>query len=303
MNIQYDVRTRDRLMRMLPYIPLMLAAFLMIAPYYWMVISAFKSISELQAVPPHFYVEAPTLDNFYNPNWRSDILQTQEIRGLFQRYKDTAGGFMRYYGNSALVAVSNTILGLFVASLAAYVLAKHHFPGRDALFLLILASMMIPWQVTLIPSFLIVRDLGWLDTYLAFIIPAIPRPFTLFFLRQYMLTIPDDLIEAARVDGASELRIWGQIVIPLIVPALVAMGIFMFIAEWNNLVWPLIIVQSEEMRTLPVVMSTMVSPFSPPLDQGMVMAAALIVSLPTVVLFLVFQKQFVRGIALTGIKG
>ncbi|MEP7291194.1 MAG: carbohydrate ABC transporter permease [Chloroflexota bacterium] len=303
MNIRYENSRNDRIVRVLPYIPLVIAVVIMVAPYYWMVISAFKSQPELQAVPPRFYVEQPTLSNFYNPDWRANELQTQTVRGLFQRYPDTPGGFMRYYFNSVGVAVINTLLGLLVASLGAFVFAKHQFPGRNALFLLVLASMMVPWQVTLIPSFMIVRDLKWLDTFTALIVPALPRAFTLFFLRQYMLSIPDELVDAARVDGASEWRIWARIMLPLIVPALVAMGLFMFIGEWNNLVWPLVVLQSEANRTLPLVMSTMIDPFSPPAEQGVVMAAALLVSLPTLLLFLVFQKQFVRGIALTGMKG
>ena len=293
----------DKILKYLPYIPLLLGAVLMVAPYYWMAIGAFKSLPELQAVVPKFYVEEPTLDNFYNPDWIPDEAQSQQVRGLFQRYTDTFGGFMRYYGNSAFIAVINTVLQVLVASLAAFVFAKHRFPGRNFLFLFILASMMIPWQVTLIPAFMIIRDLGWLDTYTALIIPALPKAFTLFFLRQYMLSLPDEVVDAARVDGASEFRIWWQVILPLIIPAMVAMGLFQFIAEWNNLVWPLVVLQSENMRTLPLVMSTMVDPFSPPVDQGMVMAAALIVSLPTLILFVAFQKQFVRGIALTGLKG
>lgn len=303
MTTRFETSLLDRIFRYVPYIPLLVGAVLMIAPYYWMVIGSFKSISELQTVPPRFIVEHPTLDNFYNPDWTADKMVTEQIRGLFQRYPDTEGGFMRYYGNSVFVATANTVLGLLVASLSAFVLAKHQFPGRNILFLIILASMMVPWQVALIPSFVIVRSLGWLNTYTALIIPAIPRAFTLFFLRQYMLSIPDELIEAARIDGSSEFRIWWQIIMPLIIPALVAMGIFLFIGEWNNLVWPLVILQSDSMRTLPLVMSTMIDPFSPPLDQGMIMAAALIVSLPTLILFLRFQKQFVRGIAMTGLKG
>ena len=303
MNITYENGFGSRIVGKLPYIPLLLAAVIMIAPYYWMVIGAFKSLPELQAVPPTFYVAHPTLDNFFNPNWNPQVQNIQQLQGLFQNFPTVVGSFMRFYGNSLFVATVNTIFGLIIASIAAYVLAKHRFPGRNALFILVLASMMVPWQVTLIPSFLIVRDLGWIDTYLALIIPALPKAFTLFFLRQYMLSIPDELIDAARVDGAGEVRIWGQIMLPLIIPAMIAMGLFMFLGEWNNLVWPLIVIQSQDMRTLPVVMSTMVSAYSAPLNLGLVMAASLLVSLPTLILFLVFQKQFVRGIALTGIKG
>lgn len=155
----------------------------------------------------------------------------------------------------------------------------------------------------MIPNFITVHRMGMLDSYWGLIIPAIPRAFALFFLRQFMLSLPDDLIDAARVDGASEFRIWWSIVVPLTIPAMVAMGIFMLVGEWNNLLWPLVIVQSSELRTLPIVMSTMIGPFAPPLELGTVMVASLIVSLPTLILFLLFQKQFVRGIALTGLKG
>lgn len=294
---------RERVLELLPYAPILLGAILMVLPYYWMVIGAFKSLPELQAVPPEFLLRQPTLDNWSNPQWSPDEVQQNVIRGLFQRYLETEGGFIRFYFNSVVVAVINTVVGLMVASLSAFVLAKHRFPGRNIIFMIILASMMVPWQVSLIPNFITVHRLGWLDSYWGLIIPAIPRAFALFFLRQFMLSLPDDLIDAARVDGASELRIWWRIVIPLTIPAMVAMGIFMLVGEWNNLLWPLVIIQSSDLRTLPIVMSQMLGPYSPPLELGVVMVASLIVSLPTLVLFLLFQKQFVRGIALTGLKG
>ncbi len=303
MTIRYETSVRDKLIARLPYIPLILAAIVMIVPYYWMVIGAFKTFPELQAAPPTFIAAHPSFDSFFNPDWAPGNGATQELQGLFQNYTQTPGGFLRYYANSLFVATTNTLLSLLVASIAAFVLAKHRFPGRNAIFVLILASMMVPWQVTLIPGFMIVRSFGWIDSYLALIIPAIPKAFTLFFLRQYMLSIPDDLIDAARVDGASEIRIWWQIMLPLVVPAMIAMGLFLFLGEWNNLVWPLVVIQSQDMRTLPMVMSTLVSQFSAPTSLGMVMAASLLVSLPTLILFIIFQKQFVRGIALTGMKG
>ncbi len=303
MNMTYETTLGTKVLEKLPYFPLILAAIVMIVPYYWMVTGAFKTFAELQAAPPTFIAAHPTFDSFFNPDWAPGNGASQELQGLFQNYTQTPGGFMRYYANSLFVATANTVMSLLVASIAAFVLAKHRFPGRNAIFVLFLASMMVPWQVTLIPGFMIIRDFGWIDSYLALIIPAIPKAFTLFFLRQYMLSIPDDLIDAARVDGASEVRIWWQIMLPLVVPAMIAMGLFLFLGEWNNLVWPLVVIQSQDMRTLPMVMSTLVSQFSAPVSLGMVMAASLLVSLPTLILFIVFQKQFVRGIALTGMKG
>ena len=282
------------------YVPVLVLAALMIVPYYWMAIGAFKSIPELKQVPPSLTIEDPTLNSFYDP---VGLQPPDHVPGLFQLYPGTPGGFGRYYFNSVFVATVNTVFGLLVASLSAYVLAKHRFPGRKVLFWIILGSMMIPWQVTLIPQFLIISEFGWLDSYWALIIPAIPRAFALFFLRQYMLSLPDELIQAARVDGAGEFRIWWQMIVPLTGPAMVAMGIFMFLSEWNNLVWPLIVLQSEQIRTLPIVLATMIDPYSAATNQGVAMAAALLVSIPTLLIFLVFQRQFVRGIALTGMKG
>jgi len=288
----------ERLVQNIYYIPVIILALIMIIPFYWMVLGAFKSVEELKRVPPTLTIENPTLDNFHDPD--ADL--PDHVDGLFQRYTRTDGGFMRFYANSVFVAVVNTVLSLMVASLAAYVFAKHRFPGRNTLFLLVLGSMMIPWQVTILPNYLIVDEIGWLNTFEGLIIPALPRAFALFFLRQYMLSIPDDLIDAARVDGANEFLIWWRVVLPLTIPAMVAMGLFVYLGNWNNLVWPLMIT-SGDMRTLPVVMSTMVDPYSAGFDQGVSMAAALIVSLPTIIIFLFFQKQFVQGIALTGLKG
>ena len=296
-------RTRkDIVLKRLAYVPVFILALIMLAPYYWMVIGAFKPAEELSKVPPTFIVENPTFENFYNTAAR-DQVTNEEQKGLFQRFPNTSGGFLRYFLNSTLVSSSITVGALVISSMAAYVFAKHRFPGRNALFLVFISSMMIPWQVTLISGYLVIKELGWLDSYAALIVPALPRAFVLFFLRQYMLSLPDDLLDAARVDGASEYRIWAQIVLPLVGPALVAMGIFIFLADWNNLVWPLVILQSEELRTLPLVLSTMVNAFSGAASVGIQMAAALVVSLPTLILFIVFQKQFIRGIALTGMKG
>ncbi len=297
-----NMTAKDIIFKRLAYVPVLILALLMLAPYYWMVIGAFKPAEELSRVPPTFLVEDPTLKNFFNTAAQKQVTN-EEQKGLFQRFPNTGGGFIRYFFNSTLVAGSITVGALLIGSMAAYVLAKHRFPGRNLFFLFFISSMMVPWQVTLISGYLVVKELGWLDTYTALIIPALPRAFVLFFLRQYMLSLPDDLLDAARVDGASEFRIWARIVLPLIGPALVAMGIFVFLADWNNLVWPLVILQSEELRTLPLVLSTMVNAFSGAAQVGIQMAAALVVSLPTLIMFIIFQKQFVRGIALTGMKG
>ncbi|MBL8132400.1 MAG: carbohydrate ABC transporter permease [Anaerolineae bacterium] len=279
---------------------IVLMALVILVPYYWMVLGAFKTVPELNRIPPTFIIEAPTLNSFYDPLGE---LPPDHTRGLFQIYPGTEGGFFRYVFNSMFVSGSITVCALFIAALAAYVLAKHHFPGRNFFFLLFIASMMIPWQVTIIPNFLNVSRYIGLDSYGALIIPALPKAFALFFLRQYMLSMPDEMIEAARLDGAGEFRIFLRMILPLVGPALVSMGLFIWLNEWNNLVWPLVTMRSEEMRTLPLIMTTMNDPFAAATKQGVAMASALLTSIPTVILFILFQKQFVQGIAVVSVKG
>ncbi|MBZ0316827.1 MAG: carbohydrate ABC transporter permease [Anaerolineae bacterium] len=278
---------------------LFVAVFTLI-PYYWMLLGAFKSVPELNRIPPTFIVEKPTLNSFYDAKGE---LPPDHTRGLFQIYPGTEFGFFRYLFNSVFISASITVASLMIAALAAFVLAKHKFPGRDFFFLMFIASMMIPWQVTIIPNFLNVSDFGWIDSYWALLIPALPKAFALFFLRQYMLSLPDEMLEAGRLDGASEFRIFRSLVLPLVGPALVSMGLFIWLNEWNNLVWPLIVIRSEELRTLPLIMTTMVDPFSGATKQGVAMAAALLTSIPTLILFIAFQKQFIQGIAVTSVKG
>jgi multiple sugar transport system permease protein len=233
-------------------LPLYLLTVVMIAPYYWMITSSFKSVKELQEVPPTLYPKNWILGNYYDKNFDPKQYQQDVLQGLFQRYPDIEFGFFRFMFNSVFVNISITLLTLFIGSLAAYVVSKHRFRGKRAIYLTIIGSMMIPWQVGLIPGFLLVDDLGWLNTYWAYIIPALPKAFIVFFLVQYLSSIPDELIEAARIDGAREFTIYWRIVLPLLKPALVAMMIFTAIGEWNNFLWPLIIVQTQDMANLPV---------------------------------------------------
>ena len=282
--------------------PFFILAFTMIVPYYWMFIGAFKPVPELVKNPPTFWVENPTFNNFFDPV--ADEVPTPDghVKGLFQRFEKVPGRFARFFGNSVFISTSITVLSLLLGSLAAYVLAKHKFPGRNVIFLIILGSMMVPWQVTIIPNFLTMKTFGWLNSYSGYIVPALQKAFVVFFLRQYIMTIPDDLLDAARIDGAGELRIWWRIILPLIGPALTAMAIFVILSEWNNFLWPLIIVQDDTMATLPIALARLNSSMGGPLTRGVMMAASLLTSLPTLIIFLIFQKQFVQGIALTGIK-
>jgi ABC-type glycerol-3-phosphate transport system permease component len=292
--------SRSKLLRRGGMVLVVIMALGTLLPYYWMVLGAFKTVPELNRIPPTFIIEQPTLNSFYDPMGE---LPPDHTKGLFQLYPNTPGGFMRYMFNSMFISGTITVISLLLAAMAGFVLAKHNFPGRNFFFLMFVASMMIPWQVTIIPNFLNVSTFGWLDTYTAMIIPALPKAFALFFLRQYMISLPDEMLEAGRLDGASELRIFVRLVLPLVGPALVSMGLFIWLNEWNNLVWPLVVLRSEEMRTLPQILTTMVDPFSGASKQGVAMAAALLTSIPTLVLFILFQKQFVQGIAVTSVKG
>lgn len=283
--------------------PLYILAIVMIAPYYWMITSSFKSVKELQQVPPTLFPEKPILGNYYDSRFDPNNYQQDVIQGLFQRYTDIDFGFMRFMFNSVYVNVLITLLTLFIGSLAAYVVSKHRFKAKRAIYLVIIGSMMIPWQVGLIPGFLLVDDLGWINSYFGYVVPALPKAFIVFFLVQYLSSIPDELVEAARIDGAREFTIYWRIILPLLKPALIAMMIFTAIGEWNNFLWPLIITNSQEMANLPVALAGLRNSGAGNVGmQGIIMAASLITSIPTIALFFAAQKHFIRGIALSGIK-
>ena len=284
-------------------LPIYLLTFVMIAPYYWMITSSFKSVKELQVVPPTLWPKKWITGNYYDPNFDPVNYKQDVMQGLFQRYPDLKFGFFRFIINSVVVNISITVLTLFVGSLAAYVVSKHRFKGKKAVYLVIIGSMMIPWQVGLIPGFLLMDTFGWLNTFWAYIVPALPKAFIVFFLTQYLTSIPDELVEAARIDGASEFTIYFRVILPLLKPALIAMMIFTAIGEWNNFLWPLIITTSQDMATLPVALANLKNAGAGNIGtQGVIMAASLITSIPTIALYFATQKHFIRGIALSGLK-
>jgi multiple sugar transport system permease protein len=209
--------------------------------------------------------------------------------------------FGRYFLNSAIVTVSVTVLQILISSLAAFAFARLRFRGRETIFLLYLATLMIPVQVTLIPNFLIIRSLGWYNTYLALIVPALFSALSTFLLRQYYRGIPLDLDEAARMDGASSLRIWWQVIVPLSWPVMAALAIFTFQATWNDFLWPLIVTGSDEMRTIPIGLSYFVGQYAT--AWNLLMAGSVLALLPVLLVYFLAQKTFVQGITLTGMGG
>lgn len=259
---------------------LILLALLFLFPFYWIVTGAFKVQNVAVAIPPQWFPTDPTLDNFRvlfkNPVWR--------------------WGF-----NSFFVASSEMIGVCLTASMAGYVLAKKSFPGRKVIFILFITAMALPKQVILVPLFTMLADLNWIDTYRGLILPAIGWPFGVFLMKQFAQTIPSELIEAAKIDGCSEIRLFSTIILPLLKPALGALAIFTFINAWNDYFSQLIITRSTPMMTLPLGLATLQGEYTTP--YGVLMAGAALASLPMILIFLIFQKAFTQGITMGAVKG
>ena len=209
--------------------------------------------------------------------------------------------FGRFYWNSLFVAIATTVIQIVTASLAAFAFARLRFRGRDALFLVYLATLMIPFQVTMIPNFILIRYLQWYDTYQALILPSAFSVFSTFLMRQYFMSVPLDLDEAARMDGAGSGRIWAQIIMPLAGPVLATLAIFNFQASWNDFLWPLIITNSLDMRTIPVGLSSFQGEFNT--EWHLLMTGSVIALLPILIVYIIGQNWFVRGIAFSGMGG
>jgi multiple sugar transport system permease protein len=291
--------------RAVAYAILVPGAILFVAPFAWLVSASFQHVGDIFSWPPQWIPNHPTLDGY--KLFFGIGSEAAQDRG--------AQGVPRWFINSVFVATSVTVLQLFFNSLAAYVFAKRRFPGRDAIFLVFLATMMVPAQVTLIPNYIVLKHIplfggndifglgghGWLDSYYGLILPGAVSAFGIFLLRQYMRSIPDSLLDAARIDGASEFKIFWRIVLPLCRPALAATAIFTFTYAWEDFFWPLIIVSSPDHYTAPLGLALFVVKNRTSWD--MLMAGSVIATLPMVVVFMIFQRNFIRGISLSGIKG
>lgn len=253
---------------------------LVLVPFLLMVLMAFKEAELAPSNPLEWIPSPPTLENF---------------RKLF-----AISLFWRWLWNSVVTTVVPVVLSMFLSALLGFIFAKKRFPGREVIFWTFMATMMVPGQVRLIPNFILYQKLGWINTYWVFIVPAAWSVSSLFLMRQYIKTIPDALLEAAHIDGASDWRCFWEIILPMSRPALATLATFGFITHWNDLMTPLIFASTEKMRTLTLAFASFLSQSG---NLGMQMAAALINFVPTFVIYMVARRQFVEGITLGSVKG
>ena len=250
-----------------------------VIPFLFMFSTSFTKSFSMMTYPPTLIPSNPTLENYY------------EVLFVFQN-----GLFPRWFLNTVFTTAAITIGSLLLNTLSGYIFAKKDFFGKQVLFALLLSTMMVPVAVVLIPSFQIIRMLNLFNTYWALIIPALATPFGIFMMRQFITTLPSDLIEVAKIDGAGELRIFWSIIVPLSTPGMAALGIFTMMNAWNAFLWPLVVLRSNEMRTLVVGLAGVQGEFS--VNYGMVMAGSVLTVLPLLVLYLFFQPYFVEGLRL-----
>ena len=261
---------------------LLLFAFLTLLPLYWMVVSSLKPQSEIFSLTTTWVPKTPTLKNY---------------TGLFQ-----ATNFGRWLFNSIFVTGLSTVLGILLASMAGFAFAKYEFRGKQALFWIALGSVSIPQIVTIIPIFNWFSRMGLTDTYFVLAVPPAINVFAVFLLRQYISGLPDEMLESARIDGITEWGLYWRIVLPLVRPGMGAAAIFLWVGTWSAYLWPLIMVQSNQMFTLPLGLATMyANPWD--LDYGRLMAGAVVSTLPITVAFLIMQEQFIAGLTQGAVKG
>jgi multiple sugar transport system permease protein len=275
-------RVRKTVFAFFWYLFLTVTALAVMLPFIWMISTSLKGAKEVFTYPPSWLPK----------EWR------------WQNYIDAWRGAMfgRYFFNSVFVAVAVTLGQVVTCSMAAYAFARMRFKGKDLLFALFLSTTMISTQVTLVPSYLVMKTLGWIDTYKALIVPFLTSPFAIFIMRQSFMTIPRELEEAARLDGCGRVRFLVQMLLPLSKPVIAAQALFAFMGNWNSYMWPLIITTSKELRTLQIGLRYFVNQEGGT-QWGLFMAAAVLVSVPVIVIYFTVQKQFVEGIATTGLKG
>jgi len=266
--------------RLALYAIAIVAAIVLVGPLLWMLSASLKTSGEALAIP------APLLPAM--PRWQNYV-------EVFSRVP-----FARFILNSLFIATTVTVVALLLHSMAAYSLARLRYPGRDVIFVGMLTTLMVPFTVIVIPLFILIKTLGWVDSYQALIIPAIPHAFGIFLLRQFYLSLPRELEEAALIDGASRVQIYWRIVLPLSRPILMALGILFFLANWNNFLWPLIVTQSPDLWVVQLGIQHFTGEHGS--AWNLIMAASTVAAMPTLAVFFLLHRHLVEGIKMTGIK-
>ncbi|HZL82075.1 MAG TPA: carbohydrate ABC transporter permease [Candidatus Deferrimicrobium sp.] len=271
----------NRVTRVLLYFSIAVLFILVVFPFYWMIVTSLQPQDAVFNVPPQLWPTHPTFQNYIDA-WN-------------------AAPWLRYFGNTLFVAVASTLISLTTSSLAAFAFACINFKGKEALFSLVLSVMMIPAATTLIPNFLIIRTLGWYDKFYALIIPFAASVFGIFLLRQYFMSMPRELWEAAQIDGASRLRYFRSIALPLAKPAIVTIAINSFLGSWTSFLWPTVMTQSQNKQLIEVALNSFLGEKGQQWSQ--LAAASVFTTIPIVILFFFVQRQFIEGIGGGGIKG
>jgi len=273
---------QKKLVDIVLYSLLIILSIFMILPFVWMLSTSFKLPQDIFGYPPKLLPENPVLTNY------TYIFQEKNLIGILK--------------NTFVIALASTLFSLFFTALGGYGFAKFEFRGKKLLFALLLATMIIPGAVMMVPSFVIMRKLGWVDTFLPLIVPGAANAFGIFFFRQYISTINDELMDAARIDGASEFRIFRSIILPIIAPGMTSLGLIFFMGSWNNYLGPLMYLKSPEHHTITLAINAL-SGGAGLTAWGEQMAMSVVSLIPLLIIFLIFQRQFVEGITAGAVKG
>lgn len=260
---------------------LILFGLVTVYPFVWMLCSSFKENKEIMALEQHLLPSIFTVDNYINMNARFN--------------------FMRFFANSLLVTVVITLAVVYTSTICGFVLSKYKFKGRNILFGFVLCTMMIPWCVTIIPKYSMVQAFGWLDSYKALIIPALFSGFGIFNMKQHIATLPDEVLEAARIDGANEFFIFHRIILPMAKNGISSIAIFQFLWAWEDYLWPYLVINTKEKQLLAVGLKMFSGQYST--DYGALFAATAISIIPVLLIYIIFQKQFIAGVASAAVKG
>lgn len=272
---------RSRYLSVLNYVCLTLALLVTLVPFFWVFLGAFKSNEEILNDPGAWFPRHPTFANFIT---------------LFQEYN-----FFQFGANSVIVAAAVVLGNMILCSMAGYALAKIQFRGAKIIFAAVLAELMIPFVALFVPQFVVTARLGLIDSLAGMIVPMIVLPLGIFIVRQFAYSIPDELLDAARIDGAGEFRVFAQVFLPLASPAIATVAILTFLGNWNGFIWPLVVAQSQRNYTLPVGLA-IASQAENTTNYGVLLAGSVVVLLPVLILFVFLQRYFIQGIAAAGIK-